>query len=139
MRLQIGENARMALVTVRENKVRSALTVFGVVIGILTVIVVSSILVGLSRNIEESLNDFGPNTLFVFKFAPGVHFGRLSTEERMRKSLSYEDEQAIATLPAVKKASAQCFPRIGVPQPPQPPARYQGRETDLNFSGVTPS
>src|SRR4051812_43728478 len=98
MRLQIGENACMALVTVRENKVRSALTVFGVVIGILTVIVVSSILVGLSRNIEESLNDFGPNTLFIFKFAPGVRFGRLSTEERMRKSLTIEDAEAIQTL-----------------------------------------
>ena len=82
MRLQLGENALMALDTVRENKIRSLLTVLGVVIGITTVIAVASILVGLSRNIEESLNDFGANTLFIFKFAPGVHFGRLSSEER---------------------------------------------------------
>jgi putative ABC transport system permease protein len=139
MKLQLGENARMALITVWENKVRSALTILGVVIGITTVITVASLLVGLSRNIEESLNDFGPNTLFIFKFNGGIHFGRLSTEERMRKSLTLEDEQAIAALPAVKRVSAQVFPRVGVPQPPQPPARYQGRETDINFVGVTPS
>lgn len=139
MRFQLGENARMALVTVRENKIRSLLTILGVVIGITTVIAVASILVGLSRNIEESLNDFGPNTLFIFKFSPGVHFGRLSTEERMRKSLTLEDGMAMKDLTAVKNVSVQGFPRIGVPQPPQPPARYQGRETDINFTGVTPS
>src|SRR3982750_3623587 len=105
MKLQLGENARMALVTVRENKVRSILTVSGVVIGITTVIAVVSILVGLSRNIEESLNDFGANTLFIFKFSPGVHFGRLSTEERMRKSLALEDGLAMKDLPAVKNVS----------------------------------
>lgn len=139
MKLQLGENGRMALITVWENKIRSALTILGVVIGITTVIAVASILVGLSRNIEESLNDFGVNTLFIFKFTPGVHFGRLSTEERTRKSLTIENADAIATLPAVKKVAVQVFPRVGVPQPPQPPARYQGRETDLNFQGVTPS
>src|SRR2546430_1050851 len=113
MRLQLGENARMALITVWENRIRSLLTILGVVIGITTVIAVASILVGLSRNIEESLNDFGPNTLFVFKFAPGLHFGRLSTEERMRKSLVLEDALAMQELSAVKKVSAQVFPQIG--------------------------
>src|SRR4051812_8124860 len=104
MKLQLGENARMALITVWENKVRSALTILGVVIGITTVITVASLLVGLSRNIEESLNDFGPNTLFVFKFTPGFH-GRLTTEERMRKSLTLEDAEAMKSLSAVKKVS----------------------------------
>src|SRR5438128_9865738 len=103
MKLQLGENARMALETVRDNKIRSILTVSGVVIGITTVIAVASLLVGLSRNIEESLNDFGPNTLFVFKFAPGVHFGRLSSEERQRKPLMLEDGLAMQELSAVKK------------------------------------
>jgi putative ABC transport system permease protein len=138
MRLHLGENALMALDTVRENKIRSLLTVLGVVIGIMTVIAVASILVGLSRNIEESLNDFGANTLFIFKFAPGVHFGRLSSEERARKPISLEDAMALKDLPAVKAVSAQAFPRVGVPQPPQPPARYQGRESDVNLSGATP-
>jgi hypothetical protein len=42
MKIQLSENAKMALETVRENKVRSALTVSGVVIGITTVIAVAS-------------------------------------------------------------------------------------------------
>src|SRR2546423_14525070 len=110
MRLQLGENTRMALITVWENRIRSLLTILGVVIGITTVIAVASILVGLSRNIEESLNDFGPNSLFVFKFTPGVHFGRLTPEERTRKSLTIEDAEALQTLVSVKKVSAQVFP-----------------------------
>jgi putative ABC transport system permease protein len=141
MKIQLSENAKMALETVRENKIRSVLTVSGVVIGITTVIAVASILVGVSRNIEDSLNDFGVNTLFIFKFSPGVHFGRLSTEERTRKPLTLEDAEAIQELcPAVKKVSAQVFPRVGQgPRPADPPMRYSGRETDVNFSGVTPS
>ncbi len=46
MRISLGENAKMALDTLRENKVRSFLTVLGVVIGITALITVSSILVG---------------------------------------------------------------------------------------------
>jgi putative ABC transport system permease protein len=141
MKIQLSENAKMALETVRENKIRSVLTVSGVVIGITTVIAVASILVGVSRNIEDSLNDFGVNTLFVFKFTPGVHFGRLSTEERTRKPLTLEDTEAIQELcPAVKRVSAQVFPRVGQgPRQADPPMRYSGRETDVNFSGVTPN
>ncbi|MCU1286413.1 MAG: efflux pump, inner rane subunit [Acidobacteriales bacterium] len=140
MKLQLSENAKMALETVRENKIRSILTVSGVVIGITTVIAVASILVGVSRNIEESLNDFGVNTLFIFKFTPGPHFGRLSTEERMRKPLTLEDGMAIQdSCPAVKKVSVQVFPRVGVNRPADPLMRYNGHETDVNFSGVTPA
>src|SRR5438309_1548790 len=119
MKLQLNENTKMALETVQSNKIRSILTVGGVVIGITTVIAVASILVGVSRNIEDSLNDFGVNTLFIFKFSPGVRFGRLSTEERMRKPLTYEDAMAIQDFcPAVKKVSVQIFPRAGIPRPP---------------------
>jgi putative ABC transport system permease protein len=46
MRISLGENTKMALDTLRENKVRSFLTVLGVVIGITALITVASILVG---------------------------------------------------------------------------------------------
>lgn len=61
------ENAVMALATLRENKIRSALTVLGVVIGVTTLILVSSILLGLDRDIRGFLTDFGTNTLWIFK------------------------------------------------------------------------
>ena len=86
---QMGENARMALTTLRDHKLRSALTIIGVVIGITSIIAVASILVGLDADMRGFLNDFGADTLFIFKFEPGIHIGRLSTEERMRnRSLS---------------------------------------------------
>src|SRR5207237_488724 len=57
MRLQLGENARMALKNVRENKTRSVLTIVGVVIGITALIVVASILVVLDADMLCYLND----------------------------------------------------------------------------------
>lgn len=141
MALYLGENSLMALETLRTHKVRSILTVLGVVIGITTVISVASLLVGLDRDIQASLNDFGANTLFIFKFEPGIHFGRLSNEERTRKPLTYEDAMAIRELcPSVQEVSVQVFPRVGQRGgSPPPDARYQGRESDANYNGAVPT
>src|SRR5437764_11021484 len=95
----LAEDMKMALETIRTHKARSFLTVLGVVIGVTVAIVVSSVLLGFQENIQASLNEFGVDNLFVFKFNPGIHFGRLSPEERTRKSLTYEDGMAITDLP----------------------------------------
>ncbi len=119
----------MALNTVREHKLRSALTVLGIVIGITALITVASILVGLDRDIRVFLDDFGSDTLFVFKFAPGFRAGRLSSEERMRKPLTLEDALAIEeTCSAVKDVAVQILPRIGAQGPGRQIARYRGQE-----------
>src|ERR1700730_5268295 len=88
MRISIGENAKMALDTLRENKVRSFLTVLGVVIGITALITVASILVGFYSDITVYLNDYGANTVWIFKVSPGINTGRLTAEERNRKPLT---------------------------------------------------
>jgi putative ABC transport system permease protein len=140
--MQIGENARMALTTLRENKMRSVLTVLGVVIGITALISVASILVGLDRDIRESLNDYGPNTLWVFKFDPGIHVGRLTDEERSRKPLTYDDAQAITELsPDVKMVAADVSPRFDNFGPGRiVTARYQQREVfNIQHTGATAS
>ncbi|MGB8324291.1 MAG: ABC transporter permease, partial [Candidatus Acidiferrum sp.] len=85
MSMTIGENARMALTTLRENKMRSFLTVLGVVIGITALLSVVSILVGVYGNVNAYLSDYGPETLFIFRFDPGIHTGRLTPDERNRK------------------------------------------------------
>ena len=138
-RLEMGENARMALNTLRTHKVRSALSVVGVVIGITAVIAVSSILVGVQKDVSDVLEDFGTDTLFVFKFQPGFH-GRLTPEERMRKPLSLEDGLAIeADAPAVKEVSIEVFPRVGTRRPPSS-ARFGPNEViPVEFTGATPS
>src|SRR5579863_1524844 len=109
----ITEDMLMALETIRNHKVRSFLTVLGVMIGVTVAIVVASILLGVEDNIQASLNEFGVDNLFVFKFDPGFHFGRLSPDERLRKSLTYDDAMAIKELPAVKDVALQALPHIG--------------------------
>src|SRR5258708_32783594 len=93
------EDVKMALETIRTHKVRSFLTVLGVVIGVSVAILVSSILLGVQKNVQDSLNEFGVDNLFIFKFDPGFRFGNLSPEERVRKSLTFEDGQALLDLP----------------------------------------
>jgi uncharacterized membrane protein YcfT len=69
-RFELGENALMALETLRTHKTRSLLTVLGVVIGIVALIGVASIMVGMDRQVRDFLNDYGTQTLFIFKWNP---------------------------------------------------------------------
>jgi putative ABC transport system permease protein len=113
MGMHISENAQMALTTLRENKMRSFLTVLGVVIGITALLSVVSILVGVYGNVNDYLSDYGPETLFIFRFDPGIHTGRLTPEERDRKPLSFEDAEAIEQFcPAVRAVTASLYPRL---------------------------
>lgn len=100
MRLRDGQEAiRMALDTIRTNKLRSGLTVLGICIGISTVIVISSAINGLNSNIDTFVRSLGTNNLWIFRFEP---FGkRPTTEELNRKQLTYEDGIAMRVLPHV--------------------------------------
>ena len=137
----VMEDVKMALETIRTHKVRSFLTVLGVVIGTMVAILVASILLGVEKNVQDSLNEFGVDNLFVLKFDPGIRFGRLSPEERTRKPLTYEDGIAVKEeLPAVKDVVIEILARIG--QGPQPirTARYKSHElTNIIFRGMTSS
>jgi len=134
----LAENMKMAFETIRTHKVRSFLTVLGVMIGVTVAILVSSLLLGLENNVQESLNDFGINNLFVFKFDPGFHVGRLTPEERTRKSLTYEDGMAIKEqLASVKEVSIEAFPKVGQGRQPIRTARNKGHElSNINFTGA---
>jgi len=64
---------RLALATVREHKLRSFLTVLGVIIGTGTIIAVGSIIAGLDGAISGVLRSMGTNTAIVFKFPIGFN------------------------------------------------------------------
>ena len=142
-RLQLGENAVMALTTLRENKMRSFLTVLGVVIGITALLSVVSILMGVYADVNAYLSDYGPNTLFIFRFDPGIHTGRLTPEERARKPLTLEDAEAIRDLcPAVRAVTASLYPRFEEDGPRRGPvtARYLSKEVSgVDYSGNLPA
>ncbi|HEX7288612.1 MAG TPA: ABC transporter permease [Candidatus Angelobacter sp.] len=137
----LSEDMKMALETIRTHKVRSFLTVLGVVIGTAVAIIVASILLGVQKGIQDSLNEFGVDNLFIFKFDPGIHFGRLSPEERMRKPITYEDGMAMKEeLPAIKEVVVEALFHVGNGPQPIRTARNKNHElTNIVFRGVTAS
>jgi ABC-type antimicrobial peptide transport system permease subunit len=144
VQMALGENARMALTTLHENKMRSFLTVLGVVIGITALLSVVAVLVGVYNDVNAFLSDFGTETFFIFKFDPGIHTsGRLTPEERSRKPLTLADAEAIRELcPDVKEVSAAVMPRILENSPggrPLQSARYKGKEVaGVDYHGILP-
>ena len=102
LRGDIYENLMMALQTLRANKLRSALTVVGVVIGVWTVMAIASIISGIDEAVKKAVESFGTRSIIISKFDPGIHVGRRSREERMRKNLTYDDAMALRALPAVE-------------------------------------
>ena len=102
VRSDIYENFMMAIDTLRGNKLRSFLTVFGVVVGVITVMLIASIISGIDLSVRKEVESFGTRSIFIAKFNPGIHIGRLSREERMRKDLTYDDALALQSLPAVE-------------------------------------
>ena len=141
--MQLGENAQMALTTLRENKMRSFLTVLGVVIGITALLSVVSILMGVYADVNSYLSDYGAETFFIFRFDPGIHAGRLSPEERARKPLTLEDAEAIRELcPAVRSVTASVYPRWEDEGPQRGPvtARYLSKEVSgIDYNGTLPA
>jgi putative ABC transport system permease protein len=135
---QIFEDFKMALGSVRANKMRAFLTVLGVVIGIITVMLMVAFIIGIQSEVEQSIESWGTHTIFVHKFNPGVRLTRMSAEERQRPSLTYEDALAIAELcPSV---------RVAVPLVRLPPLRsltvirYGGQELyAVDVQGTLPS
>ncbi len=140
--LHLGENAQMALATLRENKMRSFLTVLGVVIGITALLSVVSILMGVYADVNAYLSDYGTDTLFIFRFDPGIHTGRLTPEERTRRPLTLEDAEAIREYcPAVRAVTASVYPRFEEEGPQRGPvtARYLSKEVSgIDYNGTLP-
>ena len=142
-RSSILSTVRLALETIWHHKLRSFLTVLGVIIGTSTIIGVGSIIAGLDGAITGVLRSFGTNTAIVFKFPIGFNM-HLSPEELHRKPLDYEDAQAIAErCPDVERVSPYLFPNTFGAGPQINIARYKGNDlyqiqlggTDESYTG----
>ena len=90
-----GENLKQAMDTLRNHKMRSALTVFGVVLGVTVVMLVAALITGFDYTIQENVKQFGADTAFISKWDQGFHGGSAPLEERLRKPLTIEDANAI--------------------------------------------
>jgi len=120
----------MALATVREHKMRSFLTVLGVIIGTGAVIGVGSIIAGLDGAITGLLRSFGPTTVIVTKTTA---MGNATREERRRLPLTLENARAIAErCPSVEHVSPYLMPTQGIRT-----ARYRGNDyTGIQMGGT---
>jgi putative ABC transport system permease protein len=98
------ENFKMAIATLRSNKLRSFLTIFGVVIGVITVMLISSIISGINVAVEKEVESFGTRSIFLYKMDIGIRTSAPSREERMRKPLTMADAEAVANLPSIEVA-----------------------------------
>jgi len=97
------ETIKMALDTLRTNKLRSGLTILGIVIGVMTVIIISSVVNGLNNNVSSLVESLGTNVIWVFRFP--VIGARPTTEMLTRKQMTYEDAMAMKDLPHVVAVS----------------------------------
>ncbi len=102
LRSDILENLWLALATLRANKLRSFLTIIGVIIGVVTVMLIASIISGIDTAFTKEVESFGTRSMYISKNNPGIHVGRLSREERLRKPLTYEDAIYLSKLPTIE-------------------------------------
>ena len=135
-RATVRESLLLALDTLRTHKLRSFLTIVGVLIGTATVILVASIVTGLERQVSDIAKQFGTDTVYIFKFQPGIHF-HLTREERMRKPLTYSQASALAReCPDIREVALELVSWESIP----PVIKYSGREmVDGNLVGATPN
>src|SRR5688500_9630858 len=95
----LGETAAMAFETLRSNKMRSALTVLAVVIGVTSIVGMTSLLRCFDTSLRISINSLGPNTLFVQKAGISSFSSCSSFMELMRRpNITADDMQAIQRL-----------------------------------------
>ncbi len=92
----LKESLRMALQSIRENKLRSSLTLLGIAIGVFSVIGVMTAITTMESSIQSGLNVFGANT-FSFQKYPAIHIGGHDSWEKYskRKSITYDQYEQL--------------------------------------------
>lgn len=105
--MKIKETLRLSFETFLSHRLRSFLTILGIVIGVMTVIAILSLIQGLNASVESQIQSLGSNTIFIQKFSWGMGHQVDIDELRKRKDLTIEDAEAIAKLPAIAKVAPQ--------------------------------
>ena len=137
--LAARENVRFATNAIASHKLRSALTILGIVIGVTTVIAMVSIIQGFNNNVISSFQSFGATLVQFQKFDVNMGPGRRGEDQRLRKNLTYEDAMALKRLcPSMLAVSPEryYFPPAGSRQ--TPPVVFNGQDsTPDTIAGVT--
>jgi putative ABC transport system permease protein len=106
-RIEVRENLLVALDTLRARKVRSGLTILGIVIGVTSVITVSAIIDGLNGYVKGRIQTLGSRSVFISRIPTGFNFGRMPQAIRIRKYLQYDDAAYLReTVPSLEFATS---------------------------------
>jgi putative ABC transport system permease protein len=112
----LDEGIGIALDSLRTNKLRSTLTILGVVIGVSTVMAMASIVDGIRAQIFNAMNTAGPNAFYVMRFFSQTPLNpdRLPYEVRIRPIVQESDAKAIRAVPGIQYAGmwVQLFLRL---------------------------
>src|SRR5437773_11404170 len=137
MAQQHGENLKQAMDTLRAHKLRSFLTVFGVVLGVSVIMLVAALITGFDQQVQENIKQYGADTAFISRFDQGPHGGgRRPKEERERKPLTLEDGEAVKELcPAIKDLTVF----ITWWEQPHTVRTKDGEVTAIDIRGVQPN
>jgi putative ABC transport system permease protein len=104
----LGEILSMSVDTLRTNKMRSALTILGVVIGITSIVSVTALLRGFDESFKDLFRQLGPNTVFVAKFSfVSRSQGKSFRDLIKRPNLNAQDARAIEDSPLVERVAMQ--------------------------------
>lgn len=123
--LAMRENIRFAGTALTSHKLRSGLTVLGIVIGVTTVISMVSIIEGFNNNIIKNFQSFGATLVQFQKLDPRFGHGERDESQRQRKNLTYEDAIAMKALsPSMLAVSPERYASAG-----------DGFSTDVVFEG----
>jgi putative ABC transport system permease protein len=121
----IGEGVSIALGSLRANKLRSGLTILGVVIGVTTVMAIASMVQGIRTQIFNAIETAGPSVFYVVRYFSSTPLNpdRLPYEVRIRPVVSTPDAEAIAQVPQIGYSAmwVQLFQRM----------EYQGSRTQV--------
>ena len=131
-----GENLKQAMDTLRAHKLRSALTVFGVVLGVSVVMLVAALITGFDQQIQENIKQYGADTAFISRWDQGPHGNTRPLEERLRKPLTLEDAVALQeSCPAIRNVTVF----LTWWEKPHIIRTKAGEVTAIDFRGVQPN
>jgi putative ABC transport system permease protein len=130
--IDVREGMSIAFQAIRANKLRSFLTVLGVIIGITSIMAIVSLIEGLNRSMKSQIAAIGSDVLYIRPFRPGAFVGGFPDSLRRRKWFTIDDVEAIRrTCPAVKAVAPLNFVD----------ARLRYRDAESRFTtvvGTTP-
>ncbi|HTP30745.1 MAG TPA: ABC transporter permease [Candidatus Acidoferrales bacterium] len=136
---EIKENLYVAVDTLRSRKVRSALTILGIVIGVTSVISVAAIIDGLNGYMQNRIQSFGSRSFFITRIPPGyTGFAPLPQKIRLRKYLEIGDAQYLKETVSGVDIAVAFAQRITPPSGQPDSISYEGERVERMFIRGTP-